>query len=289
MLPLQLDTSAGSSYGLFPESSFVPWASKIGFCDKAQFAKAPKQGAMVCFPIYQFQDDFNSARPLWSFTEDPDHQGFYGTCYIKPRAVSFPNVFQVQGDSQTDFRFQSKCIPCDNIGQDLTNPRWGPQQTYCTDCSKLVPPAAPRQLPAVPTWAFVSTGTFAGAAHWLSPGGSPVAFQDECKMLANRDPTCSKYVMYSDYRASRYGGKIQGVSPGNLNVNSSAAVKLINTSVAWHYTPVSLQFAYYRTCACLDATATQPPAIDLNMTKLACDGVVASQCIFRNFSIYKLP
>jgi hypothetical protein len=285
MLPLQMDTSGGQNFGLFPESSFIPWASNVAFCDKSQFGNVPKAGSMVCFPIYVFQDDFNSARPLWSFTEDPDHQGFYGTCYIKPRAVTFLPIAQLLEDPQDDFRFQSKCIPCDNIGQDLKNPRWGPQKNYCTDCVKY--PVATRQRPTIPSWTTVAVGTFNQAAHWLSPGGTPIAFQDECKMLALRDPTCSKYVMYSDARAQRFGGKIQGTLPTNTNVNTS--FRLINTTVSWHYNSSTSYISYYRTCACLDSTVVGAPTVDANQNAMACAGVSAAQCIFRNFTIYQLP
>ena len=291
MLPLQLDSSQGKSFGLFPERSYIPWGLN-DLCDKSQFAKAPKSGSMICFPIYQFQNDLNSARPLWSFTDDPDHQGFYGTCYIKPRAVSFATFTQVDVDAMDKFRFQSKCVPCDNIGQNLTAPRWGPQQNFCTDCKKT--PASPKQLPAVPAWKFFASGTFnqSGSAHWLSPAGSPFAFADECAILAKRDPTCSKYVMYSDYRARRFSGKA-GVVPTLTNVNRT--IPLINTSVAWHYTPLSLTFPYYRSCACFDKVATLDdkeedvlPVIDPTMRAMACDGVLARECVFQNFTVYEL-
>lgn len=285
MLPLQLDSSNGDSFGMFPESSFIPWDKPFAFCNKSQFAQTPKAGSMVCFPIYQFQDDFNSARPLWSFTDDPDHQGFYGTCFIKPRPVTFLPIGQVATDPLDEFRFQSKCIPCDNIGQNLTNPRWGPQQKYCTDCTKTV--TTPRQLPTLPAWTFVATGTFNQPAHWLSPGGTPIAFEDECKALALRDPTCSKYVMYSDYRAQRFSGKA-GISPLLTNVNSTATFKLINSTVSWHYTPIAMTFSYYRTCACLNKTVVGAPTIDPTQN-MACEGVLPSNCIFRNFTVYQLP
>jgi hypothetical protein len=287
MLPLQLDSSSGNSFGQFPgpSTSYVPWGKNISSCNLAQFSKAPKNGSMVCYPIYMFQDDFNSARPLWSFTNDLDHQGFYGTCYIKPRALSWLPIQTVPVDPLDDFRFLSKCIPCDNIGQDLSNPRWGPQQQYCTDCVKT--PAPPKTLPTVPSWTLVGPGTFTQPAHWLSPAGSPFAFQDECIMLALRDPTCSKYVMYSDIRAKTYAG-LAGKSPVNTYVNSS--FRLLNTTLHWSYTAASLSFAYYRSCACLDnATATGTPTIDSNSTAMACDLVTPSQCILRNFSVYQLP
>jgi len=295
MLPLQLDASQGNDFGAFPgpSTSFVPWSVNVNVnttgCKLSQFANAPKKGAMVCYPIYQFQDDYGSARPLWSFTEDVDHQGFYGTCYIKPRRLAWLDFTPIDNDPPKDFRFLSKCVPCDNIGQNLTNPRWGPQQNYCTDCSKN--PAAPRSLPAVPKWTFVATGTFTQPAHWLSPAGSPIAFADECALLALRDPTCSKYVMFSDARAQRFGGLIPLLPPTQTNVNGTAAFKLINTSGShWSYNDLSLTYAYYRTCACLDnATATSPPAIDPNSTAMACDKVLPKDCVFKNFSVYSLP
>jgi len=290
LLPLQLDSSAGKAYGEFPASSFIPWAQSNAFCDKTQFANSPKSGSMACYPIYQFQDDFNSARPLWSFTDDIDHQGFYGTCYIKPRSLQFLTYPQVAADGQTTFRYHSKCIPCDNIGQDLTNPRWGPQQQYCTDCSKT--PATPRSLPAVPTWTYVANGTFTGPVRWLSPGGSPFAFQDECIMLTLRDPLCSKYVMYSDTRAQRLSGSIPGLLPTNSaqNVNGTFAFYLVNYTQNWHYTPFSLSFPYYGSCACLAGTtpANSPP-LDSTGVTTACAGVSTAQCKVTGFSIYKLP
>jgi hypothetical protein len=288
MLPLQLDNSQGDNFGKFPEQSFIPWGLK-GVCDKSQFSnKAAKTGSMICYPIYEFQNDFNSARPLWSFTDDPEHQGFYGTCYIKPRAVSFINPGQLPVDPLDDFRFKSKCMPCDNIGQNLTNPRWGPAQDFCTDCKAY--PAPPRLQTVVPAWKVFAVGTFNQPAHWLSPAGTPVALADECAVLASRDNTCSKYVMYSDARAQRYTGK-SAVLVTNANVNGTNAYKLLNTSVSWHYTAFSVAFSYYRTCACLNLPAAvdaPPPTVDVNASSMACDGVKPTECILRNFTIYEL-
>jgi hypothetical protein len=288
MLPLQLDTSAGNSYGLFPDKSFVPWGKNIAFCDKSQFTNASKQGGMVCFPIYSFQDDFNSARPLWSFTDDPDHQGFYGTCYIKPPSRSFLNFTKLPDDDLTQFRFQSKCIPCDNIGQSLTTPRWGPQQNYCTDCAQQAP--NPRPVPVVPTWTFYANGTFQQEVIWLSPGGSPFAFKDECIMLAVRDPQCSKYVMYSDLRAQRLSGRIQGLPPTDSRQNVNSSYRFINTTNSSHYSPFTLYFPYYRSCACLKKpNGASAPSFDATGVARACDFVKPTECLQKGFLIYQLP
>lgn len=290
LLPLQLDNSQGESFGLFPESSFIPWNTNLSntnsFCHKAQFAKAPKAGSMACFTITAFQNDFNSARPLWSFTDDTNHQGFYGTCYIKPTLRDFGTITQVAADTHTETRFLSKCIPCDNIGQDLTNPRWGPQQNYCTDCSKTNTP--PRQLPPVPTWTVVAPGTFNETTYWLSPAGSPYAFEDECKILAARDPRCSKYVMYSDYRAKRFSGDVATIRPTD---NAVGSFRLVNTTGSWHYSyNLDNVSPYFRTCGCLDvALGNTQPIIDSSMSAQACTNITQAMCVFRNFTIYKLP
>lgn len=295
LLPLQFDNSNGNSFGLFPESSFIPWtditkSNRSSFCEKSQFVNTSKPGRMVCFTVTQFQDDFNSARPLWSFTDDTNHQGFYGTCYIKPALRNFTAITRVEEDQHTDYRFLSKCIPCNNIGQDLTNPRWGPQQDFCTDCSKN--PVAPLKQIEVPKWAStVGPGTFNQTSHWLSPGGTPYAFQDECILLAMNDPRCSKYVMYSDFRAQRNAGKILGVKPSDVRLNSQVA--LINGTSSWHYSRGTLNHSYFRTCACLDkdvadSLAGSPPIIDTSMYAKACDGATAAQCVYRNFTVYTL-
>jgi len=294
---LQLDTSNGQNFGMFPESSYIPWNDSSHtnwtFCDKTQFKGVPTTpNSMVCYTITNFQDSFNSARPLWSFTDDMNHQGFYGTCYIKPTLRQFEPIAPVAEDKPIGFRFQSKCIPCDNIGQDLTNPRWGPQQNYCTDCVKY--PAKPRALPTLPQWTPVGPGTFNQSAHWLQPGGSPFAFQDECISLALRDATCSKYVMYSDFRAQKYGGNLNGTSMTSNRVGSTNTY-LVNTSYSWHYSPAALNSAYFHSCACLDKAVADglgasQPTIDATMTNMACDGVLkATDCVYRNFTIYKLP
>jgi len=287
MFPLQLDPNAPAEYGLFPGSSFVPWGKSIAFCDKAQFANAPKTGSSVCFPIYSFQDDFNSARPLWSFTDDIDHQGFYGTCYIKPRSLKFLNYTSVAVDPQIQYRFGAKCIPCDNIGQDLTNPRWGPQQNYCTDCDKY-PTTTPKKAATVPSWTYFANGTFTAAVKWLSPAGSPFAFADECAVLAARDTACSKYVMYSDVRAQRNSGSIAGLLPTSLNVNSSTTVKMLNVTPHWHYTNFGLNLAYYRSCACLPAPVQGSPAIDATGAANACQDSSLANCYARGFLVYQL-
>lgn len=260
-------------------------------CDKTQFAKVPTtKTSMVCYTITSFQDSYNSARPLWSFTDDLDHQGFYGTCYIKPTPRSFGTIAVVKEDKPIGFRFQSKCIPCDNIGQDLKNPRWGPQQNYCVDCDKLT--TTPRALPKLPSWTPVSIGTFNQSSHWLSPGGSPYAFQDECISLAIRDPTCSKYVMYSDFRAKRMSGNVNNTK---VTDNRVGTLSLINGSGGWHYTPAVLNSAYFHSCACLDKAVADSlngaaPIIDITMTAKACDGVTKlSDCVYRNFTVFQLP
>lgn len=288
LLPLQMDKTLGDSLGLFPEKSYIPWAFQgiysVGnntFCDKSKFTNA-KAGSYVCYPVTQFQDDFTSSRPLWSLTEDPNHQGFYGTCYIKSRNVTFlPLAANVTDDNMTDFRFGSKCIPCDNIGQDLTNPRWGPQLNFCTDCTKQSVPA--RKGPTVPTWTWRANGTFVSPVKWLSPLGTPYAFADECALLASRDPSCSKFVMFSDYRTMRLSSQ-----PTTTNIN--ATFKLMVTTpnqYYWHFSNNSM-LSYYRSCGCYQGNTTTLPAIDANSTANACDGILPKDCAIRNFSIYEL-
>jgi hypothetical protein len=268
------------------------WDKNTTRCNSSQFLdkNIPDLNAMICYPIVAFQDDFNSARPLWSFTNDMDHQGFYGTCYVKPRPVSFAGFPLLPSPQETKFQFFDKCIPCDNIGQDLNNPRWGPQQKYCTDC-KVYPAAAPRQQPIV-TWTFVANGTFTAPAHWLSPGGSPYAIMNECKMLALRDPKCSKFVMYSDVRA-------QGLLRNTLKINNTASfAPIVTSSVAggWHYSNISMgAFPYYKTCACLDKDPLNEvpnfvPPVDVNSTTMACTGggINPNGCTVRGFVVYKL-
>lgn len=298
VLPLQLDNSQGESFGLFPEKSYIPWTNNtidpyLSFCFPDQFVAAGKSGSMICYPIITFQDDFNSARPLWSFTADTNHQAFYGTCYLKPSLRKFGDTLGVQDDQVKEYRFLSTCVPCDNIGQDLTNPRWGPQQKFCTDCDKF-PAVTPRKLPVPPTWTRVAQGTFNESAHWLSPAGSPFAFEDECKILAQRDPSCSKYVMYSDYRTKRNAGQIPGVQTTDVKIDNTNIVLVTERFGNYRYVPSTAYNNYFRTCACLDKavvsnfTAGQQPIIDPTMSALACHGLDPSACVFRNFSIFKL-
>jgi hypothetical protein len=246
----------------------------------------PDLGAMVCYTVNQFQDDFNSARPLWSFTNDMDNQGFYGTCFIKPRAVTFLPYPQLNTTIDNKFEFLGKCLPCDNLGQDLSTPRWGPQQRYCEDC--VAKPVPPRQL-TIPTWTFVGNGTFADKAHWLSPGGSPYATADECKILAARDPTCSKFVMHSQNRTTMIRNNAAA-----MNVNQSAGYTLWTTSsgIGRLFTNFSATFSYYRTCGCLDATTANAvagfsPTLDSTQA-MACVGVSAAGCRYKAFAVYKL-
>jgi hypothetical protein len=246
----------------------------------------PALGAMVCYTVNMFQDDYNSARPLWSFTNDMDHQGFYGTCFIKPRSVTFLAYPQLNTSVDSKFEFLGKCIPCDNLNQDMTNPRWGPQQKYCTDCGAN--PRPPRQI-VIPAWTFVGNGTFVDASHWLSPGGSPYATIDECKILAARDPTCSKFVMYSANRTFYIVNNNNGA-----NVNGSAAYALWTTAggVGRIFTNFSQTFSYYKTCGCLDATQANgvagfAPSLDANQAS-ACVGVSAANCLKKGFAVYRL-
>jgi len=294
LLPLQLDATGGNGLGMFPSSSYVPWNHQgrynlnNSFCDKSKFVHA-HPNSYVCYPILNFQDDFNSARPLWTLYEDPDHQGFYGTCYIKMRSVTFLPFTQVANDTMDTFRFGSKCIPCDNIGQDLSNPRWGPQLDYCTDCKKATG-VVPRKVATPPAWTKRATGSFTDPVKWLNPAGTPIAMADECALIASRDPTCSKFVMYSEPRVAMFSGN-SGVmlTATAANLNNSASFKLLNTTNGWHYTPYALTSSYYRSCGCIQGNVTALPAVDSNSTANACAGVTTlSQCTVKGFEIYEL-
>lgn len=297
MFPL-LDNTAGNSYGLFPEQSILPWNDAPGynvnssFLIKSQFVNAAK-GSQICYPVFAYQNDFNSARPLWSFYQDPDNQGFYGTCYIKARPVTFLPYPSVPVDPMNQYRFSSKCIPCDNIGQDLTNPRWGPQLNYCTDCEKY--PAPARQAPTIPAWTWKANGTFVDPIKWLSPAGTPLAMADECALLASRDSTCSKFVMFSNSRYLYYSGQNVTMQTSITVTNGSMTYRLVNNTLTYNavrYTPYALTTSYFRTCGCLLASANvnaSLPTIDVNGTANACDGItVLTQCVQRGFQVYQL-
>lgn len=292
LLPLQMDNTKGTSLGMFPEQSYVPWTNQgryhvnNSFCDKSRFVNAHPD-SYVCYPILNFQDDFNSARPLWTLYDDADHQGFYGTCYIKARSVTFLPFTPVAEDSLDTFRFGAKCIPCDNIGQDLTNPRWGPQLDYCTDCKKATG-VVPRKVASAPTWTKRATGSFTDPVKWLNPAGSPFAMADECALIASRDASCSKFVMYSDLRALTFSGKTATLVL-NANLNNTASFRLLNQTSGWHYTPYALTSSYYRSCGCIQGNVTALPAVDSNSTANACNGVsTLTQCTVKGFEIYEL-
>jgi hypothetical protein len=293
LIPLQLNPAvSGNMYGQFSSSgTFVPWDQNNSYCMKSQFTgrSIPDTGAMLCYPVHIFQDDYNSARPLWSFSNDMDHQGFYGTCYLKPRPVVFGPQAPVANDVDNNYRFHDKCLPCDNVGMDKTTPRWGPNnKKWCDDCAAR--PVPPKTLPSVATWNLVASNqTFMDPAHWLSPAGSPWATMEECKMLAQRDTTCSKWVMFSPQRTARIA-----TTPA-MNVNNTASVALFATNNGvWRYTAFSLTFSYYRTCACLNkdpanAAVGYMPAVDTTQFNMACAGVMTNaSCAVRGFNIYKL-
>jgi hypothetical protein len=290
LIPLQLKpTASGNLYGQFSSSGgFIPWDVNISFCKKSQFQNnnIPDIGAMICYPIHTFQDDYNSARPLWSFTKDMDHQGFYGTCYIKPRPVVFLAQAGVNDPADNTYRFLDKCVSCDNVGMDKATPRWGPMlKGYCDDCDAHPTPA--KVMPFVANWTLsMSNRTFTDPAHWLSPGGSPYATLNECKILAKRDPTCSNWVMFSAERADRMR---QGLTH---NINGTATFNLYNTSGGYRFTPFSLAFSYYRTCACLDkapanAAVGYSPNVDTTQYTMACQGATNASCVRRGFNIYQ--
>jgi hypothetical protein len=309
LIPLQLNpTVSGDIYGQFSkDGSFIPWmdnmdatATNMSRANRTQFLNKniPAVGAMICYTLIQFQNDFNSARPLWSFTEDMDHQGFYGTCYIKdPPPPQKPMQFQtfptIQLPVDKKYRFLSMCIDCSNVAMNKTTPRWD-RTEYCVDCDAKPKPGKVQNIPA---WTAVGSGTFTEPAHWLSPGGSPYALEDECKLLALRDPQCSKFVMYSDLRAQMLLNLTAPLSRHQVLVNGTT-IQYLQSNNGYYYNNRSISLPYFRTCACLDKTTNNTkagftPDLDPTSFVMACgaggDLVVNASCTRRGFNVFKLP
>jgi hypothetical protein len=145
---------------------------------------------------------------------------------------------------------------------------------------------------AIPGWTKIGDGTFKDAAHWVSPGGTPYATVDECKIVAARDPTCSKFVMFSQTRAT------QAMSAPAWRFNNTYT--LYSTQArpgypypGYYFTNSSFTFSGFQSCACLDATpanamAGYTPNIDATSYTMACAGISNATCMNRGFSVYKL-
>lgn len=204
--------------------------------------------------------------------------------------MNFLPFATVAPDKVDNFRFGSKCVPCNNVGQDLTNPRWGPQLNYCTDCTKTTTP--PRQI-VIPAWTLKANGTFSGTTiKWLNPAGTPFSMADECALLASRDATCSKFVMFSATRSLAYSGASADPTSNAVYLNGTSTYKLFglvpNPDYNRYFTDYSFTSSYYRSCACFQGTTTTLPAVDSTGVANACEGVAAAQCKLKGFQVFQL-
>lgn len=193
----------------FPANSQIPWMQNPGHCNRSWFTNAPAN-AFICYEINSYRDSANGALTPWTFFNDPDDIGFYGTCYIKesPRTFDFPlNPAIIANPADNPYQYGWACISCGDRGLQgsLQNAvDWHPTRN-CVDCDTYFVTQWRTLGVTVPSWTLFGAGFF-GVANkncsscikWLSPMGSPYAMQDECAYLAANDPQCTSYVAYSD-------------------------------------------------------------------------------------------
>lgn len=257
----------------YTTSTQIPWGT--AGCNATLWKNVPAN-TYLCYLVSSFRLDQNGVLTPYTIIHDPDDIGFYGTCYLREPAKDFdlpipPGL--APDPSDIPFAFGDTCIECSDRyakASDANFVDWRFRQS-CLDCDLYLDPPRTRTVPS-PVSTLVGAGFFNRTAHtcgapgqclkWLSPLGSPYAFEDECKVLADRDPECSAFYAFSPSQATAASSRSMG-------------------SAGW----VDSDFTQnrFRSCACWKVDACcGTPSRDVGMRDALQSGVAIG-----NYSVYR--
>lgn len=224
----------------FPESTPIPYnfrGSPNNFCDKNYF-QGLSPNSQVCYLINDFSNnDFGGQVPFTLFTDTRDI-GFYSTCFMRKPAATFPFEVTVLSDVPDTYRFNDKCIPCEDRKLSAQYPDWKVTDR-CYDCD-MEPASTMRNTSNVFTkWNWVNIQgnvAFSNASvvsKPLYPRGSFIATESECKYLTGNDVECTPLVYYK---------------PAAMAISRNWPAKAITDANTTYYTSLS-------NCRCLTKAA----------------------------------
>lgn len=228
----------------FPDSTPIPWRIKTNMslptniatnpvidnpkCNKASFSP----GQQVCVMINRFNSDDNGGPVPYTFFTDMSDIGFYSTCFLRRPAFTFAHPITPLSSSIGPFRFNDKCIPCEDRQLTKVFPDWK-QASTCYDCDLEDPlNALPFRNSTEPARPWATAMAYNGsklmfndsainsaypsgqssALKILAVAGSLQASDFECRYLMGMDASCSSYAYVVPFTAPTKGIWITAVN-----------------------------------------------------------------------------
>lgn len=249
----------------FPSYSPIPWfngtppvnrsdPANHPYCDKSAFAGKPS-GTQVCYTIHEFANRDSGGELPYNFFFDTEDIGFYSTCYLGVPLRTFDIPQAKLPESLIQFRYNNKCIPCEDRKMSQMAPDWR-VTSYCMDCDNEYSTLNYRNTSSVIySWTKSNSSAIFNSTNVkvLHPAGSPVAMETECRQLAATDSECSPFVAFN---INQFTGMTDGkyipnpyYPPLDPNDYENTNVYIFNSWKANSYTDADAS------CKCLKKTA----------------------------------